>query len=155
MTDMSQSPVETPELGTVRRQHYGWLRGVGNMREMCLVLIILTLCAVMSFASPYFLSAWNLSDATFNFTEKAMIAFPMALLIIAGEIDLSVAAIIALFIVPPIVVSIIAELSVPDVARVLLLASPSDVVDGVNGAIYGPLRIGGETFIIATLPGWV
>ena len=49
-----------------------------------------------SIASPYFLNAWNLSDATFNFTEKAMIAFAMALLIIAGEIDLSVASIIAL-----------------------------------------------------------
>ena len=67
----------------------------------------------------------------------------------------AVAAIIALFIVPPIVVGIIAALSVPDVAKVLLLASPSDVVDGVNGAIYGPLRIGSETFQIATLPGWV
>lgn len=49
-----------------------------------------------SLASPYFLNAWNLSDATFNFTEKAMIAFAMALLIISGEIDLSVASIIAL-----------------------------------------------------------
>jgi ABC-2 type transport system permease protein len=66
----------------------------------------------------------------------------------------SVAAIIALFIVPPIVVAIVAALSVPDVANVLLLASPSDVVDGVNGAIYGPLRIGGETIVVATLPGW-
>jgi rhamnose transport system permease protein len=46
--------------------------------------------------SPYFLDPWNLSDATFNFTEKAIIALPMALLIIAREIDLSVAAIIAL-----------------------------------------------------------
>ena len=67
----------------------------------------------------------------------------------------SVAAIIALFIVPPIVVSIIAALSVPDIARVLLLVSPSDVVDGVNAAVYGPLRIGGETFVIAELEGWV
>ena len=32
-------------------------------------------------ASPYFLDPWNLSDASFNFTEKAMIAFAMALLI--------------------------------------------------------------------------
>ncbi len=47
-------------------------------------------------ASPYFLDPWNLSDATFNFTEKAMIAFAMAMVIIAGEIDLSVASIIAL-----------------------------------------------------------
>jgi ABC-2 type transport system permease protein len=67
----------------------------------------------------------------------------------------AVAAIIALFIVPPIVVALIAQLSVPDVARVLLLASPSDVIDGVNGAIYGPLTIGGQTFVLATLPGWV
>ena len=47
-------------------------------------------------ASPYFLDPWNLSDATFNFTEKAMIAFAMALVFISGEIDLSVASIIAL-----------------------------------------------------------
>ena len=49
-----------------------------------------------AFASPYFLDPWNLSDASFNFTEKALIAFAMAMLIIAGEIDLSVASIIAL-----------------------------------------------------------
>jgi rhamnose transport system permease protein len=63
------------------------------------VLLIAVAVAVFTFnalASPYFLNAWNLSDATFNFTEKAMIAFAMALLIIAGEIDLSVASIIAL-----------------------------------------------------------
>ena len=51
---------------------------------------------VNSFASPYFLDPWSLSDLTFNFTEKALIALAMALLIISGEIDLSVAAIIAL-----------------------------------------------------------
>ena len=67
----------------------------------------------------------------------------------------AVASIIALFIVPPIVIGIIVALSAPDVARFLLLASPSDVVDGVNGAIYGPLRIGDETFVIASLDGWV
>ncbi|MEM7318606.1 MAG: ABC transporter permease [Pseudomonadota bacterium] len=64
--------------------------------ESLLLLVALGIFVVNSFASPYFLNAWNLSDATFNFTEKAMIAFAMALLIISGEIDLSVAAIIAL-----------------------------------------------------------
>jgi ABC-2 type transport system permease protein len=67
----------------------------------------------------------------------------------------AVAAIIAIFIVPPIVVALIAGSAVPDVARVLLLVSPSDVIDGVNGAVYGPLTIGGQTFVLATLPGWV
>ncbi|MBC2835804.1 ABC transporter permease [Paragemmobacter straminiformis] len=64
--------------------------------EALLIVVAVAVFAINSFASPYFLNAWNLSDATFNFTEKAMIAFAMAMLIIAGEIDLSVASIIAL-----------------------------------------------------------
>jgi rhamnose transport system permease protein len=51
---------------------------------------------LFSTISPYFLSVDTLSDATFNFTERAIVALPLALLIIAGEIDISVAAIIAL-----------------------------------------------------------
>jgi rhamnose transport system permease protein len=64
--------------------------------EALLVLVAIAVFVVNAAASPHFLNAWNLSDATFNFTEKAMIAMAMAMLIIAGEIDLSVAAIIAL-----------------------------------------------------------
>ncbi len=45
---------------------------------------------------PYFLNIWNLSDATFTFTEKAIVVLPMAMLIIAREIDLSVASTMAL-----------------------------------------------------------
>ncbi|RJG43059.1 ABC transporter permease [Mesorhizobium sp. DCY119] len=64
--------------------------------EALLIAVAVTIFAVNSFASPYFLDPWSLSDLTFNFTEKALIALAMALLIISGEIDLSVAAIIAL-----------------------------------------------------------
>ncbi|EJZ19100.1 ABC transporter permease (plasmid) [Rhizobium sp. Pop5] len=64
--------------------------------EVLLFCVAVLIFIFNSVASPYFLDAWNLSDATFNFTEKAMIAFAMALLVISGEIDLSVAAIIAL-----------------------------------------------------------
>ncbi|MBA1347306.1 ABC transporter permease [Rhizobium sp. WYCCWR 11146] len=64
--------------------------------EVLLFAVAMLIFIFNSLASPYFLDAWNLSDATFNFTEKAMIAFAMALLVISGEIDLSVAAIIAL-----------------------------------------------------------
>lgn len=64
--------------------------------EALLLVVAIAIFVANSFASPYFLNVWNLSDATFNFTEKAMIACAMAMLIIAGEIDLSVASIIAL-----------------------------------------------------------
>ncbi|MDG4882835.1 ABC transporter permease [Mesorhizobium sp. WSM4884] len=64
--------------------------------EALLVVIAVLIFAVNSLASPYFLDPWSLSDLTFNFTEKGLIALAMALLIISGEIDLSVAAIVAL-----------------------------------------------------------
>ena len=64
--------------------------------EVLLVVVAVAIFAINSFASPYFLDPYSLSDLTFNFTEKGLIAFAMALLIISGEIDLSVAAIIAL-----------------------------------------------------------
>ncbi|WP_299841720.1 ABC transporter permease [uncultured Jannaschia sp.] len=76
----------------------GSRRGARVLRswELLLGVIAVLIFVANTQASPYFLDPWNLSDATFNFTEKAMIAFAMALLIVAGEIDLSVAGIIAL-----------------------------------------------------------
>src|ERR1700712_1813979 len=55
--------------------------------EVLLLGVAILIFIFNSVASPYFLDVWNLSDATYNFTEKAMIA---------GEIALSVAAIVAL-----------------------------------------------------------
>ena len=63
--------------------------------QSLLFLVAVAIFILNCFATPYFLSPWSLSDATFNFTEKALIALAMALVIISGEIDLSVAAIIA------------------------------------------------------------
>src|ERR1700755_302170 len=45
---------------------------------------------------PHFASAFNLSQAAAGLSEKAILLLPMALLIIAREIDLSVASILAL-----------------------------------------------------------
>jgi rhamnose transport system permease protein len=64
--------------------------------EFFLLLITAAVFVINSLASPYFLDPWNLSDATFNFVEKAIVALPVAMLIISREIDLSIASIIAL-----------------------------------------------------------
>jgi len=71
------------------------LSGVLLRWEVILVGLLLVVMGVNTAISPYFLDIYNLSDATFNFSEKALLALAMALLIIAREIDLSVAAIIA------------------------------------------------------------
>ena len=63
------------------------------------------------------------------------------------------AAIIAVFIIPPIVVALMAELAVGDAARVLVLASPSDILDGVNAAVFDTVSPN-PTIVAANLPGW-
>ncbi|HWT57468.1 MAG TPA: ABC transporter permease [Rhizobium sp.] len=90
------STVSTPEKRVIPDRLGTPLRRIVASWEVLLFGVAVLIFIFNSLASPYFLDAWNLSDATFNFTEKAMIAFAMALLVISGEIDLSVAAIIAL-----------------------------------------------------------
>jgi len=64
--------------------------------ESMLAAVLVLEFVSFSLLSPYFLDIDTLSDATFNFTERALVALPLALLIIAGEIDISVAGTIAL-----------------------------------------------------------
>lgn len=71
-------------------------KGIAFRWETFLLAVFAFVFVMFAMASPYFLSVWNLSDATFNFTERALIALPMAMLIICREIDLSVASTMAL-----------------------------------------------------------
>lgn len=64
--------------------------------ETILALILLAICAINALASPYFLNPHNLFDSTQSFSEKAMIVLSMTLVIIGRDIDLSVAANVAL-----------------------------------------------------------
>jgi rhamnose transport system permease protein len=64
--------------------------------EPLLFALFLATMIVDSILSPVFLDPGNLLDATFNFMEKAIVAMPMIFVIICGDIDISVASIIAL-----------------------------------------------------------
>ena len=72
------------------------LRDILLRWEVILAILLVLTVVVNTIVSPYFLDIFNLADATFNFSEKAIIALGMALLILVREIDLSVAAIVAL-----------------------------------------------------------
>lgn len=64
--------------------------------EFFLLVILALVVFTNSMLSPYFWDIYNLFDSTYNFSEKALIALPMALIIICGDIDISVASIIAI-----------------------------------------------------------
>jgi rhamnose transport system permease protein len=74
----------------------GRLGAVLRRWETVLVLILVAICTLNALASPYFLEIHNLFDSSQAFTEKAIIALSMTLVIIGRDIDLSVASIIAL-----------------------------------------------------------
>ena len=99
-TGTSRMTIETmPSVDTARTTPDNLPQTPGEriLRWEVLLLIFLGIVVLTNTQlSPYFLDPYNLSDATFNFTEKAIVALAMTLLIIGGDIDLSVASIIAL-----------------------------------------------------------
>ncbi len=116
-----------------------WLLRWETILVALLVVVIIGNTAI----SPYFLDIYNLSDATYNFSEKAIVALAMALLIITREIDLSVAAIIAL---ASLATGLAAQSGVP--LGILLLVGPA--VGIVCGAFNGFLvtRIGLPSIVV-------
>jgi ABC-2 type transport system permease protein len=63
------------------------------------------------------------------------------------------AAIIAVLIIPPIIVALVGQLTNQDLARAIVLFSPSDILDGTNAAIFGSIP---DSPVVASvdLPGW-
>ena len=64
------------------------------------------------------------------------------------------AAIIAVFLIPGIVVAVVQELAVSDLAQLLVFVSPGDIATGVNAAIFGVLA-DSPAVAAADYPDWV
>lgn len=113
--------------------------------ETMLAAVLVAEFVLFSSVSPYFLDVHTLSDATFNFTERAIVALPLALLIIAGEIDISVAAIIAL-------ASVAMGLTAAEGAGTTVIVVSGLGTGLLAGAINGALvTIGRVPSIVATI----
>lgn len=116
-----------------------------NAWELALAAALILDLVVTAIASPYFLDPATISDATFNFTEKALVALPLALLLIAGEIDISVAGTMAL---ASVAMGLAAEAGA-DVAMLAMLALGVGLGCGAfNGALVAGL---GVPSIVATI----
>ncbi|WP_396437266.1 ABC transporter permease [Limnohabitans sp.] len=67
-----------------------------NTWERVLLALLVLLLVVFGLIQPGFITPETLADSTFNYSEKGILALALALLIVCGEIDLSIAAILAL-----------------------------------------------------------
>jgi rhamnose transport system permease protein len=100
--------------------------------ETILVVLLIGVVIVNALISPFFLDFYNLSDATFNFSEKAILALAMALLIIVRDIDLSIAAIIAL---ASLAMGLASQAGAPTPALIAIGLSVGVLCGAFNGAL--------------------
>jgi rhamnose transport system permease protein len=103
-----------------------------NTWERVLLALLALLLFVFGLAQPGFMTPDALADSTFNFSEKGILALALALLIIAGEIDLSIAAILALC-------SLAMGYAMKAGAGPLGMTLAAFVTGGVAGAVNGVL----------------
>lgn len=129
--------------GLQARHGLSW-RSLGNMREFGLVLIILALCVVMSFASPYFLTWTNFRAMLLSFSIEGIVVVGMTVLLIVGAIDLSVGSVVCL----SMVVGGFFFLAGLDPWSASLLAVAASAAIGVMMALC-VTRIGLHSFIVS------
>ena len=98
--------------------------------EWMLVLIFVAINVVNMNLSPYYLDAEGLRDATMAFLDKAFIVLPMVFIIILGDIDISVASIVAL---ASVVMAVSFQAGVPMAAAMVLCLLVATACGFVNG----------------------
>jgi rhamnose transport system permease protein len=87
---------------------------------------------------PHFASAFNLSQAAAGVSEKAILLLPMALLIIAREIDLSVASMLAL---TSVILGVLIQTHVPLAAAIILVFVAGAAAGALNGLLVTGLNL--------------
>ena len=116
--------------------------------ETLLLAVLAAVVLVGSLSLRDFLDPYNLADATFNFSEKALIALAMALLIFVREIDISVSAIIA---VASVAMGYANTQGVPPAGLALIGIGTGALCGAFNGALVTRLGIPSIVVTIGTM----
>lgn len=120
--------------------------------------IVLTLGAVLAGADPLSGFADELPELARSVVVAAMSSGLLSAVaaVVSAWIPrraYATATIIAVFIIPPIIVSILAELAAGDAAGILIFVSVGDVLEGFNAAIFGTIAESASV-VAAGHPGW-
>jgi ribose/xylose/arabinose/galactoside ABC-type transport system permease subunit len=116
--------------------------------EVALALVLVADLVLNTILSPYFLDVWVWSDAMFYVTERAVVALPLALLIIAGEIDISIAGIIAL---SSVAMGVGAAQGIPTPGLLAIGLLTGLCAGAINGALVTVFRVSSIVATIGTM----
>lgn len=111
-------------------------------------LAAIVLFTYAAFFVPGFFSSFNISQAIAGVSEKALIVLPMVMLIIAREIDLSVASMLAL---TSVVLGVLIQAEVPLVAAIPLVLVCGGILGAFNGTLVTLLGLPSLVVTLGTL----
>ncbi len=97
---------------------------------------------------PNFASSFNLSQLAAGVAEKALLVLPMVLLIIAREIDLSVASILAL---TSVVFGLMLQAGLPLPLAILLVLVAGGLFGALNGVLVAVLGLPSLVVTLGTM----
>jgi rhamnose transport system permease protein len=116
--------------------------------EALLVVLLLVAIVIGSSLSPYFFTGFNVSSLTRDLMEKAIMALSMTLIIITGEIDLSVASVLGL---ASVVLGATWQAGVPLWLGIILVLILGAVAGLVNGLLVTRLGLPSLVVTLGTL----
>jgi rhamnose transport system permease protein len=117
-------------------------------QEISVAIAIAALAAVLAFAAPSYFSRENLSDVfLFNMPVLA-VAVGMTLVILTGEIDVSVGSIFAIC---GVAAGVIAKAGVPTIVACLAACAIGAGLGALNGALVAYVRIPSIVVTLATM----
>ncbi|MFA9558878.1 ABC transporter permease [Evansella sp. AB-rgal1] len=117
--------LENKQAFSLKRFFFQW--------EWMLVLVFLLVMIINTNLSPYFLNAAGLRDATMVFLDKAFIVFPMVMIMILRDIDISVGSTVALSSV--IMATLYNSLGIPMEAAIVICLLVGALCGFVNGIL--------------------
>lgn len=119
--------------------------------DVSLALAILALGAVLLARAPAFFSAANLVDVLLATLPVLIVAIGSTLIVLTGEIDISVGSIFA---IASVVAGSIAKAGVPMPAVVFLALLAGAMLGAANGALVAYLRLPSIVVTLATMVAW-
>ena len=119
-----------------------------NRREWSLATAIVTICFLMGVMAPRFFAVENQIDLMLSNVPALVTAVGMTLVILTGNVDISVGS---QFAVCGVIAGVLAKSGLPVLPALLLACAAGALLGAVNGALVGYLRVPSIVATLATM----
>src|ERR1700676_20531 len=119
-----------------------------HLRELSVAVTIALLMIVLALVAPGYFSRENLTDLFLANMPVMIIALGMTLIILTGQIDISVGSVFAIC---SVVMGVSAKWGLPGGSSVLVACAAGAACGALNGALVGYLRVPSIVVTLATM----